>query len=120
MRILTSSIRLSALLAGALVACSSGSQQSSSQPAPADQPRLEVVNRSINDMDVYIIRSGQRVRLGLAPNGKTTRFALGPGLTIGAGTVVFEAVPLLGGQTVSTDPTALPPNTTVTLDIPPP
>jgi hypothetical protein len=120
MHIFTNSIRLSALVAGALVACSTGSQQSSSQPAPADQPRLEVVNRSVNDMDVYIIRSGQRIRLGLAPNGQTTRFSLSPGLTIGAGTVVFEAVPLVGGQAVSTDPTALPPKATVTLDIPPP
>lgn len=119
MRFRTSSIRRTALLAGALVACASSSQ-TSSQPAPADQPELQVVNRSINDMDVYIIRSGQRIRLGLAPNGKTTRFSLSPSLTIGAGNVVFEAVPLVGGQSVSTDPTPLPPKASVTLDIPPP
>ena len=120
MHLVTCSIRRTALLAGALVACSASSQTSSTQPAPADQPELQVVNRSINDMDVYIIRSGQRIRLGLAPNGKTTRFSLSPSLTIGAGNVVFEAVPLVGGQTVSTDPTPLPPKASVTLDIPPP
>ena len=120
MRFSTSSIRRTALLAGALVACSSSPQTSSTQPAPADQPELQVVNRSINDVDVYLIRSGQRIRLGLAPNARTTRFSLSPSLTIGAGNVVFEAVPLVGGPPVSTDPTPLPPKASITLDIPPP
>jgi hypothetical protein len=34
--------------------------------------------------------------------------------------VRFEAVPLVGGNTISTDPTTLQPNATVTLDVPPP
>jgi len=109
-----------ALLAVSLVACASGGSQKSPSPSSGSQPHLEVINRSNADVDIYLIRTGQRIRLGLAPNGQTTKFSLTPAMTIGAGTVRFEAVPLVGGNTISTDPTALQPNATVTLDVPPP
>ena len=44
-------------------------------------------------MDVFAIRSGQRIRLGTAPGGETTRFTLSPGVIVGGGAVFFEAVP---------------------------
>jgi hypothetical protein len=118
---LTNKVTRAALLAVTLAACASGSSQKSPpSPSPGSEPRLEVVNRSSADMDIYLVRTGQRIRLGLAPNNQTTRFSLSPSLMIGAGTVRFEAVPLVGGNAISTDPTTVQPNATVTLDVPPP
>ena len=117
---LTHKLTRAALLAVTLAACASGSSQKSPSPDQGSDPHLEVINRSSADVDIYLVRTGQRIRLGLAPNNQTTKFSLTPALTIGAGTVRFEAVPLVGGNTISTDPTTLQPNATVTLDVPPP
>ena len=117
---LTKKLTRAALLAAAMAACASGGSQKSPSPNSGSEPPLEVVNRSSADMDIYLVRTGQRIRLGLAPNNQTTKFSLTPALTIGAGTVRFEAVPVVGGNAISTDPTTIQPNATVTLDVPPP
>lgn len=117
---LTHKLTPAALLAVSLAACASGGSQKSPSPSSGSEPHLQVVNRSSADVDIYLIRTGQRIRLGLAPNNQTTKFSLTPALTIGAGTVRFEAVPVVGGNTISSDPTTIQPNVTVTLDVPPP
>ena len=102
---LTNKVTRAALLAVTLAACASGgSQKSAPSASPASEPSLQVVNRSSADMDIYLVRTGQRIRLGLAPNNQTTRFSLSPSLTIGAGTVRFEAVPWLAATPSRTDP----------------
>ncbi|HEY7029221.1 MAG TPA: hypothetical protein VH438_16520 [Gemmatimonadales bacterium] len=120
MSYLTNKLTRAALLAVTMAACASGGSQKSPSPNSGSDPRLEVVNRSSADMDIFFVRTGQRIRLGLAPNNQTTRFSLSPSLMIGAGTVRFEAVPTVGGNAISTDPTTIQPNATVTLDVPPP
>lgn len=83
--------------------------------------RLEVINRSSSDMDIYLVRGGQRARIGLAPTGETTRFAVTSAEAVGVGLVRFEAVPRLGGgRPISSEPTTLRPDDVITLDIPPP
>jgi len=92
-------------------------------PAPASNQgtMLEVVNRSSSDMDIFAVRSGARVRLGLAPSNVTTRFNIQRGQLPGGGTVTFQARPLLGlARAISSEPTILSPGDTITLEIPPP
>ncbi len=94
------------------------------QPAPAVRAvagNLEVINRSSQDMDIFLVRgTGQRNRLGLAPASKTTRFSLTPAQVAGVGPVSFEAVPILrGGRAISSDQVNVIPTETITLDIPP-
>jgi len=75
-------------------------------------------------MDVYAVRSGQRIRLGLAPGGETTNFTLSPGIMTGGGNVWFEAVPTRqvgvdSGGNVRTDPVQARAGDVITLDVPP-
>jgi hypothetical protein len=115
-------IVLAALVGGcALSGACAGHSGASPAPGPESRSRLEVVNRSDSDMDIYLNHAGQHIRLGLAPNDQTTRFALTPSLVAGLGPSRFEAVPLAGmAQRVTSDPVVLTPTTVVTLDIPPP
>jgi hypothetical protein len=107
--------------AAGLSACGGNSTAAADRPEPKVAGQLEVVNRSASDMDVYLVRGSQRIRLGLAPNGTTTRFTLVPGQVVGVDLLRFEAVPLLGlGRVASSEPVKLSPNDVVRLDIPPP
>lgn len=115
------------LAVSALTACASGPQSS---PDPAATPAeaseagtLRVANRSSTDMDVYVVRAGQRVRIGLAPGGETTSFALTTALMAGGGYVHFEAIPTRSAPGVATgirsDPATPRRGQIITLDVPP-
>lgn len=69
---------------------------------PATQTRAKIENRSSLDMDISVRRNdGRASRLGLAPGGETTTFALAPSITAGAAWVRFEGKPVRGsGRTV--------------------
>lgn len=109
------------LLAGAASGCGAATPAAPGEVAPVDGGRLEVNNRSSLDMDLFLVgHSGIRSRLGLAPGGKVTTFALTPAQVAGANPVVFQAVPTLrGGQAISSDPVNVTSKEAVTLDIPP-
>ena len=104
-----------------LAACAKPSGNSPTPATTNQGTTLEVVNRSSSDMDIFAVRSGARVRLGLAPSNVTTRFNIQRGQLPGGGTVTFQARPLLGlARAISSDPTILSPGDTITLEIPPP
>ena len=116
-----------AVLLVVLPACSSSTADPAAQPAPAPEgqnARLDVSNRSSFDMDVFAIRSGQRIRLGTAPGGETSRFTLSPGVIVGGGSVYFEAVPsrrvgVDSGGVVRTDNAQVRAGDVISLDVPP-
>jgi hypothetical protein len=116
-----------AILLVLLPACASTTADPAGQPAPAPEgqnARLDVSNRSSFDMDVFAIRSGQRIRLGTAPGGETSRFTLSPGVIVGGGSVYFEAVPARrvgvdSGGIVRTDNTQVRAGDVISLDVPP-
>lgn len=124
----TASRILLGLALASMAACASSTQGAGD---PADGPAAEasdagtlrVANRSSTDMDVYVVRSSQRVRIGLAPGGETTSFALSTALMTGGGAVHFEAVPTRSAAGVSTavrsDPATVRGGQIITLDIPP-
>jgi hypothetical protein len=106
----------------ATVGCSGPPPAPAATPEPEPVGRLKVVNRSASDMDIYLVRGSERVRLGLAANGVTTSFALRPAQVAGLGAIHFEALPLggQGGQPVRSEPVTIRPDDVITLDIPPP
>ena len=116
------------LAVAAMAACAS-STQSTGDPADGPAPEvgeagtLRVVNRSSTDMDVYVVRSGQQVRVGLAPGAETTSFALTRALMTGGGQVHFEAIPTRSAPGVRTgirtDPAVVRAGEIITLDVPP-
>ena len=127
----TASRILLGLAVAAMAACASSTQGTQNTGDPADGPApeageagtLRVVNRSSTDMDVYVVRSGQQVRVGLAPGGETTNFALTRALMTGGGQVHFEAIPTRSAPGVRTgirtDPAVVRAGQIITLDVPP-
>lgn len=109
------------LLAVTLFGCGGAPAPPPAAAAPSVAGNLQVINRSSQDMDIFLVRqNGQRNRLGLAPASRTTGFALTPAQVAGVGPVTFDAVPLIrGGRTVSSDQVNVTPKETITLDIPP-
>jgi hypothetical protein len=99
------SIRLSATtLLLLLTAGCHGASPGESEPVRQTTARIE--NRSSLDMDVSVQRNdGRLTRLGLAPGGETTTFALSPGATAGASWIRFQARPVRSsGRTVVSEP----------------
>ncbi|HET6579237.1 MAG TPA: hypothetical protein VFG66_13000 [Gemmatimonadales bacterium] len=93
--------RLPALLLSVMTAAACASNPSPDTPTGAT---VIVDNRSSLTMDVYLRRRDQPpTRLGFAPANETTRFAISPALSAGAGLVRFEARPSLGGEPTSSD-----------------
>jgi hypothetical protein len=88
---------------------------------PASQTRARIENRSSLDMDISVRRNdGRGGRLGLAPGGETTVFALSPGLTAGAAWVRFEAKPVRSsGQATVSEPFPVRMGDEITWSVPP-
>lgn len=77
------------------ISCSSGgSPDTAPEPDRGDQARVRIENRASLDMDIYVLRHDQRIRLGFVPGGETASFALPSTLTAGAGSIEFEARPV--------------------------
>jgi hypothetical protein len=107
---------------GILLLAACASQPGPESAAPEGATQVEVLNHSSLDMDIFVSRSGQRVRLGTVTGNLTKRFTIQPGQVAGVGTVEFLAVPVVGGlaRSISSEPILLGAGKTVELEIPPP
>ena len=99
------------------LACASGGRR---EPAPmAPTTRLRVDNRSFLDHNIYVMRGGERIRLGTATGSMTTYFKLPSNLVFGGTPLRFMADPIgARGQPVS-DEITVHPGDDVALIIPP-
>ncbi len=90
-------------------------------PDPSEQTRARIENRSSIDMDIDVRRNDGRVsRLGFAPGGETTTFALPPTLTAGAAWIRFEASPVReSGDPVVSEPFPVRMGDEISWSIPP-
>jgi hypothetical protein len=88
------SMKRMALLA--LIAVTSACATAAGKAAAAAQPETAVVvdNRAVLDMTIYVLRSSQRVRLGLATGLTKTRFRIPQGLVNGSTVLRFMADPI--------------------------
>lgn len=107
-------------VAGSLGACATSTAGTNEATVvPKNSALLTVTNRSNYDMDIYLVRSGQRIRLGLAPGSQSTRFELKPAQFVGFGQIQFLALPIVSGKAVSTELLDVKGGDRIDLDIPP-
>lgn len=87
----------SMLVVVAAPACRSASNAEPGK-APAEQPRttVKVENRSFLDHNVYVLRGGQRVRLGMVTGNSTQTFTIPANLVFGVTALSFLVDPIGG------------------------
>jgi len=93
--------RLRWLALAAAMGFASACVTSGGRQAAQDRPvtTVQVDNQALYDMTVYVIRSGQRIRLGLATGLSKTRFTIPQGILFGLTSLRFVADPVGGRST---------------------
>ncbi len=86
---------------------------------PVPPTRLRVENQAFLDMTIYVYRSSQRVRLGVATGNSVTRLTIPSSLIFGATALRFQADPIGGNRTPLTQEITVAPGDEVVLTIPP-
>lgn len=104
-------------LAFASACASSGSGNQDSQQRP--KTTVEVDNQALLDMTVYVVRGGQRVRLGIATGLSKTRFTIPQGIVFGSTSLRFLADPIGGNATPVSEEISVSEGEEVVLRIPP-
>ncbi|HEY2067009.1 MAG TPA: hypothetical protein VGG84_13725 [Gemmatimonadaceae bacterium] len=102
-----------------VAAACSANQQPDPMAEPVPPTRLRVENQAFLDMTVYVYRSSQRIRLGVANGNSTTRFTIPSNLIFGATPLRFQADPIGSNRTSVSQEITVTPGDEVTLTIPP-
>ena len=79
---------------------------------------LEVDNQAVLDMDVYVLRSSQRIRLGTATGLHTSQFKIPGDLIFGSTALRFLADPIGANRLPISDEITVSPGDTVHMTIP--
>ena len=111
-----------AFTAGLIAVVALGGCRSPSQSAPsAQRPEtfVEVENRSMLDMTVYVVRGGERRRLGLVNALSTQVLSIPSVLVEGLGVLRFIADPIGSNRTPVSEEISVRHGDTVRLIIPP-
>lgn len=112
-----SAVRCVALVAFLVVsACGPASRQARG-PETA-QTTVRVENRNFLDMNVFVLRSGQRVRLGMVPGNSTRVLVIPQTLIFGSTPLRFLADPIGSRQTPISDDIMVRAGDQVTMMIP--
>ncbi len=99
-------------------ACAARSR--SNAPPRGNPPTyVRITNQSWLDMNVYVIRSSQRIRLGTVSANQTQRFTLPSNLIFGATPLRFLADPIGSSNVAQSFEIVVAPGDEVTLTIPP-
>ena len=107
---------LLAVCLGTTACASSGSNAG----AAKEEPTMVVVdNQSMMDMNIYVWRSAQRLRLGTATAVSKTRFKIPMGIVQGITTVRFQADPIGGTRAPISEEITVDEGDEVGLRIPP-
>ena len=101
-------------------ACASNPKPSDTvgQDQQVETTRVRVENRNFADMEIYVLREGQRVRIGLATGNSTSTFTLPKYLMQVPTDLRFLADPIGSRDTPVSDVIHVEPGETVTLTIP--
>jgi hypothetical protein len=99
-------------------ACSTNSKQDQdAEPVPATM--LKVENQAFLDMTIYVVRSSQRIRLGVANGNSTARFVIPANLIFGSTPLRFQADPIGRNRAPVSQEITVSPGDEVILTIPP-
>jgi hypothetical protein len=118
MRAFSRRLVLPFVLLALVTACASRSR-SNRPPASVEPTYVRVTNQSWLDMNVYVLRSSQRLRLGTVSANQTQRFTLPHNLVFGATPLRFLADPIGSSRTAQSFEIVVSPGDEVTLTIPP-
>ena len=114
---LQTAVRYIALLAFLVVAACGPARRQAQGPEPA-QTTVRVENRNFLDMNVFVLRSGQRVRLGMVPGTSTRVLVIPQSLIFGSTSLRFLADPSGSRQTPISDDIMVRAGDQVTMVIP--
>ena len=90
----------------------------SGAPEPQAETTLRVENRNFLDANIFVVRDGQRIRLGMAPGLASHVFTIPSNIVTGAPQLRFE-IHLIGGRgNPRTETIAVLPGDEVVLTIP--
>ena len=110
-----------AALMGALAlagACMGNTQQEQAAE-PAEPTYVRVENRAWLDMNVYVFRSSQRLRLGTTNGNSTARYIIPKSMLFGPTPLRFQADPIGGSRQPVSEEVSVSPGDEVVLVIPP-
>jgi hypothetical protein len=119
MRHHSSRISVVLLLATLLLAAGCHRRGGDSDAVMTAPTMLRVDNRAFSDMTIYVLRSGQRIRLGIAPGNSTARFQIPSHVIFGATPLRFLADPIGASGTPVSEEITVQPGDEVVLMIPP-
>jgi hypothetical protein len=88
-------------------------------PAPRAETAVKVENQNYLDMNVFVVRGGQRVRLGTVTGLSTQVFMLRPDMIGPASDVQFEIHPIGGRRNTRSETISVQPGDVIELTIPP-
>lgn len=107
----------------AMVTVSGLSACGGSQPDPGVNPdaatSVRVENQSGDDMTIYVLKSGQRLRLGTVNVGQTQTFKLSKPIVTGMTTLRFVADPIGGRRNSISEEVSLRPGEEIVLRLGP-
>ena len=86
---------------------------------PVPPTLLRVENQAFLDMNIYVYRSSQRIRLGTATGNSVTRLTIPANLIFGATPLRFQADPIGGNRSPISSEITVSPGDEVVLTIPP-
>jgi hypothetical protein len=115
-RIAMLSILMCSLAIG--VACS-GNKKEDEAAEPVPPTMLKVENQAFLDMTIYVYRSSQRVRLGIANGNSTSKFLIPSNLIFGSTPLRFQADPIGRNRQPISQEITVTPGDEVVLTIPP-
>lgn len=104
------------LLLLALAACA-GREEGPAQPRPP-RTTVHIENHNFLEMKIYLLRSGQRVRLGEVPGSGSRTFTIPSHMVFGITTLQFLADPIGSSRTPISQQIAVQPGDRLRLTIP--
>jgi hypothetical protein len=109
------------LEAVALALLSAGCARGAVSAAPEPRPRttVQVRNQNFQDMNVYLLAAGQRIRLGMVTGLSTQVFTLPDHIVRVASQLQFELHPIGGRRNPISETITVMPGDQVVLTIPP-
>jgi hypothetical protein len=110
---------LAAMACVALVSACATNKNPDEMAEPVPPTRLRVENQAFLDMNIYVYRSSQRIRLGTVNGNSTARMTIPPSLIFGATPLRFQADPIGGNRASISQEITVSPGDEVTLVIPP-
>ncbi|MEJ7811957.1 MAG: hypothetical protein WKG32_16210 [Gemmatimonadaceae bacterium] len=100
-------------------ACRSGQPSTDQRETPLSRATVRVENQSSFDMNIYVLRSSERIRLGTTTANSTSTYVLPAYLVSSTITLRFLADPIGANRTPVSEEIAVRPGEQVRLTIPP-